>query len=195
MVVSARTSSNKGARLIITSKENGRNFSLQEEWRNSGSRARPRAAPWKPKARTRQHGRQGLPLDMRHASKELSLNGLQPRQLLFCTDLRDQGVVKHLELWRELGVERAIALLLEAKDVENAAEHFLFCLGQLLVQMNRYKLDGAHVRAVPKLHVSIAIRDRAVQLLKVVFAPLADRVVGREAHGRRQHDSVGLLAG
>src|SRR5215211_6518277 len=68
-------------------------------------------------------------LDMRHASKELSLNGLQARQLLFCTDLRDQGVVKHLELWRELGVERAIALLLEAKDVENAAEHFLFCLG------------------------------------------------------------------
>src|SRR5215213_3449968 len=95
------------------------------------SRARPLSAPRPPKARTCQRGRQGLPLDMRHASEDLTLDGFKARQLAFCTDLRDQGVVEHLHPWQELGVKRAIALLLQAKDVEDAEKHFLLCLGQL----------------------------------------------------------------
>ena len=60
-------------------------------------------------------------------------------------------------------MKRAIALLLQTRDVEDAEKHFLLCVGQLLWQMNRYELDGVHVRAVRQLHVPIAISDRAVQ--------------------------------
>ena len=81
------------------------------KWWQSISRARPRSAARPAKTRKRQHSREGLPLDIRHALEDIPLDASSDSAASFCSELPDHGEVEHFQTWHELGVKRPISTL------------------------------------------------------------------------------------